>query len=231
MKENDHIIPAIREEIITDDGQSKYYFAEKYFNTNWHRITDSEIDFLMENHISDNIGKDSVSFGIFVFSFLTYLILLLLEGINFNAILIAFFVSLFIGVYTYFKETLFVRSLEEADVCILPIYNLYMLRKQEKDKIKEYHYAEAFYGYELYKFNINADDIGDIGATDIVLVNIGNHTKTFPIVIEEHIDRNGCSRGYHMYTNKARLPFTFWTISDELKINIFFDKPHTIRYN
>lgn len=209
MKENDHIIPAIREEIITDDGHSKYYFAEKYFNTNWHRITDSEIDFLMENHISDNIGKDSVSFGIFVFSFLTYLILSLLEGINFNAILIAFFVSLFIGVYTYFKETLFVRSLEEADVCILPIYNLYMLRKQEKDKIKEYHYAEAFYGYELYTFNINADDIGDIGATDIVLVNIGNHTKTFPIVIEEHIDRNGCSRGYHMYTNKARLPFTF----------------------
>lgn len=231
MKENDHIIPAIREEIITDDGQSKYYFAEKYFNTDWHRITDSEIDLLMENHISDNIGKDSVSFGIFVFSFLTYLILSLLEGINFNAILIAFFVSLFIGVYTYFKETLFVRSLEEADVCILPIYNLYMLRKQEKDKIKEYHYAEAFYGYELYTFNINADDIGDIGATDIVLVNIGNHTKTFPIVIEEHIDRNGCSRGYHMYTNKARLPFTFWTIGDELKINIFFDKPHTIRYN
>lgn len=209
MKENNHMIPAKREEIVTDDGQAKYYFAEKYFNTDWHRITDSEIDFLMENHISDNIGKDSVSFGIFVFSFLTYLILLLLEGINFNAILIAFFVSLFIGVYTYFENTLFVRSLEEADVCILPIYNLYMLRKQEKDKIKEYHYAEAFYGYELYKFNINADDIGDIGATDIVLVNIGNHTKTFPIVIEEHIDRNGCSRGYHMYTNKARLPFTF----------------------
>ena len=48
-----------------------------------------------------------------------------------------------------------------------------------------------------------------IDAADIVLVNIGNHTKTFPIVIEEHIDRNGCSRGYHMYTNKARLPFTF----------------------
>ncbi|MBP1566625.1 MAG: hypothetical protein J6A58_12845 [Oscillospiraceae bacterium] len=212
MKENNHIIPAIREEIITNDGQAKYYFAEKYFNTDWHRITDSEIDFLMEKHISDNIGRNSVSFGVCVFLLLALLIELLLEVINFNAfnaIFIAFLVSLFIGVYTYFEETLFVRSLEEADVCILPIYNLYMLRKREKDKIKEYHYAEAFYGYELYKFNINADDIGDIGATDIVLVNIGNHTKTFPIVIEEHIDRNGCSRGYHMYTNKARLPFTF----------------------
>ena len=31
MKENDHIIPAKREEIITNDGQAKYYFAEKYF--------------------------------------------------------------------------------------------------------------------------------------------------------------------------------------------------------
>lgn len=212
MKENNHMIPAKREEIVTDDGQAKYYFAEKYFNTDWHRITDSEIDFLMEKHISDNIGRNSVSFGVCVFLLLALLIELLLEVINFNAfnaIFIAFLVSLFIGVYTYFEETLFVRSLEEADVCILPIYNLYMLRKREKDKIKEYHYAEAFYGYELYTFNINADDIGDIGATDIVLVNIGNHTKTFPIVIEEHIDRNGCSRGYHMYTNKARLPFTF----------------------
>jgi len=207
MKENNHIIPAKREEIITDDGQAKYYFAEKYFNTDWHRITDSEIDLLMENHISDNIGKDSVSFGIFVFSFLTYLILLLLEVINFNAfnaIFIAFLVSLFIGVYTYFEDTLFVRSLEEADVCILPIYNLYMLRKQEKDKIKEYHYAEAFYGYELYKFNLTDDDIG---ATDIILVNIGKITKSFPVVIEDHLDRNGCSRGYTMYVNKSRLPF------------------------
>ncbi len=206
MKENMHTIPAKREEIITDDKQSKYDFAEKYFNTDWHRITDSEIDLLMKKHISDNIGKNAVLFGVSVFWFLTYLILGLLEGINFNAIFIAFLVSLLTGVYAYFRETLFVRSLEEADVCVLPVYNLYMLRKQEKEKIKEYHYAEAFYGYELYTFNINADDIG---TTDIILVNIGNHTKTFPVVIEEHIDRNGCSRGYRMYTNKARLPFTF----------------------
>ena len=139
MKENNHIIPAKREEIVTNNSRIKYDFAEKYFNTDWHRITDSEINFLMENHISDNIGRDSALFGVCVFLLLALLIELLLEVINFNAfnaILISFLVSLLTGVYTYFQETLFVRSLEEADVCILPIYNLYMLRKREKDKIK-----------------------------------------------------------------------------------------------
>lgn len=165
-------------------------FAERNFNVDWHSINQDELFEYSSKRQIHYRGIINIPAAI-ILSVMS--ILMFAEFItNFEGVIVCIICSCVICVLCRLKDIYFSRNIEDADVCIMPVYQTYVVNvKSDNNEHNTIYYADAFYGYEKIQFQIHTNDIiGFKNITDIMIVNVGFISEYIPVTIEEHKYRN-----------------------------------------
>lgn len=185
-------IIAFMKDKINDDKETE--FAFRYSNSEWHPITDDEMNLLKpyltthKNTLTKFLLHSVAIFALIFFAsmFICPAFYMSSSALD-NVIWFDIIITLLITLYRFLTSYIWSNHLDCAETYVFPVYMTYPYTFYQKGHAPYTKYqAIAYYKNQKYVYEIASNEQV---ATDMIAVNVGRFTRVFPVVIKDNMNR------------------------------------------